>query len=132
MDDPNPSPRKNHRQNWRNRPHTLRNAKRLRANMTDAERLLWSKLRRHQMHGHMFRTQASIGPYIVDFACLSIRLVIEVDGGQHNIDQARDERRTRWLESQGYRVLRFWNNDVLRNIDGVLEVIWLATKPGSE
>lgn len=97
--------------------------------MTDAERLLWSKLRRKQMHGHMFRHQAPIGPYIVDFACLTIKLVIEVDGGQHNINKAADEKRTAWLESQGYRVMRFWNNEVLQNLEGVLEAIWLATKP---
>jgi len=97
--------------------------------MTDAERLLWSKLRRKQMHGHMFRHQTSIGNYIVDFACLTIKLVIEVDGGQHNINKARDERRTRWLESRGYRVMRFWNNEVLQNPQGVAEAIWRATKP---
>ena len=129
---PSVPPKKTKRQNWRNRPRTLKNAKRLRADMTDAERLLWSKLRRKQMHGLMFRHQASIGDYIVDFACLSIKLIIEVDGGQHNINKAADEVRTRWLEAQGYRVLRFWNNEVLQNLDGVLEAIWRATAPKSE
>jgi very-short-patch-repair endonuclease len=130
MDDPEPSRGKKHpgRKNWRNRPRTVARAKQLRAKMTDAERLLWSKLRRKQMHGHMFRHQAAIGHYIVDFACLSIKLVIEVDGGQHNVNKAKDDLRTAWLESQGYRVMRFWNNEVLQNLDGVREVIWRATK----
>jgi very-short-patch-repair endonuclease len=117
------------RQNWRSRPRTLARAKRLRIDMTDAERLLWSRLRRKQLHGHMFRHQAPIPPYIVDFACLTIKLVIEVDGGQHNVNKVADDRRTAWLESQGYKVMRFWNNEVLQNLDGVLEAIWLATKP---
>jgi len=118
---------KDERQNWRNRPGTLKRAKHLRANMTDAEHLLWSKLRRKQMNGRHFRHQVSIGHYIADFACLEIKLIIEADGGQHNIDKAKDEQRTRWLESRGYRVLRFWNNDVLQNLEGVLEAIRLAT-----
>jgi very-short-patch-repair endonuclease len=80
----------------------------------------------------MFRHQTSIGRYIVDFACLTIKLIIEVDGGQHNINKAADDRRTRWLESQGYTVMRFWNNEVLQNLDGVLETIWHATAPKSE
>ena len=120
------------RKNWRNRPRTLSNAKRFRRDMTDAERLLWSKLRRHQIHGLMFRHQAPIDPYIVDFACLTIKLIIEVDGGQHSINKAADDRRTRWLESQGYTVMRFWNNEVLQNLNGVLETIWRATAPKSE
>ena len=133
MDDPAPSRNKKHsaRRDWRNRPRTLTHAKRLRRNMTDAELLLWSRLRRHQLHGLMFRHQTSIGHYIVDFACLTIKLIIEVDGGQHNINKAADDRRTRWLEARGYRVMRFWNNEVLQNLDGVLEVIWGAA-PKSE
>lgn len=95
-------------------------ARELRANMTDAERRLWSKLRRKQINGHRFRRQVPIGPYIVDFACLASRLLIEVDGGQHGVDVERDIRRTAWLESQNFRVLRFWNSDVLGNIEGVL------------
>jgi len=134
MDDPAPSRSKKDsgRRDWRNRPRTLTHAKRLRREMTDAEFLLWSKLRRHQIHGLMFRHQAAIGHYIVDFACLTIKLIIEVDGGQHNINRAADDRRTRWLEARGYRVMRFWNNEVLQNLDGVLEVIWRATAPKSE
>lgn len=80
-------------------------------------------LRRRQVDGFRFRRQRPIGPYIVDFVCLSARLVIEVDGGQHADDVAWDTARTRWLESQGYRVIRFWNNEVLGNPDGVYEVI---------
>jgi len=91
--------------------------------MTDAEQLLWAKLRRDQIDGLAFRKQVPIGPYVADFACLSLKLVIEVDGGQHNERKAQDDKRTAWLEAQGYRVLRFWNNDVLGNIDGVLEAI---------
>jgi very-short-patch-repair endonuclease len=121
--------RKSSRQGWRNRPQTLTHAKRLRREMTDAERLLWSKLRRKQMNGWHFRSQAPVPPYIADFACLELGLIVEVDGGQHNIDQERDERRTAWLKSKGYRVLRFWNNEVLQNLEGVLETIRLSTLP---
>ncbi|MBI2584933.1 MAG: endonuclease domain-containing protein, partial [Rhodospirillales bacterium] len=70
-----------------------------------------------------FRRQAPLGPYVVDFLCFDARLVVEVDGGQHADDAAADLARTTWLEAQGYRVLRFWNHDVLRNRDGVVEAI---------
>jgi very-short-patch-repair endonuclease len=80
-------------------------------------------LRRKQIEGHRFRRQVPIGHYIADFACLAARLIIEVDGGQHTVDVERDARRTAWLESQNFRVLRFWNNDVLGNSDGVLQTI---------
>ena len=101
-------------------------ARDLRANMTDAERKLWSVLRRKQIDGHRFRRQVPIGRYIADFVCLVARLIIEVDGGQHGSDIERDARRTAWLESQHFRVLRFWNNDVLSNIDGVLQTVEAA------
>ena len=91
--------------------------------MTDAERKLWSRLRHRQRHGHEFRRQVPIGPYIADFACLAARLVVEVDGGQHVDESAYDERRAEWLESRGYRVYRFWNGDVLSRTDDVLEVV---------
>ena len=95
---------------------------------TDAERVLWQHLRHLIVDGSHFRRQATIGPYFADFACHAAKLVIELDGGQHNEAPglARDAKRTADLESRGYRVLRFWNNDVLRNIDGVLEAIQSA------
>jgi very-short-patch-repair endonuclease len=93
--------------------------------MTDAERRLWSALRGHRLDGLSFRRQTPIGRVIVDFVCHERRLVIEVDGGQH-AENARDIERDRWLASKGYRVLRFWNNDVLRNRSGVLEMIVTA------
>ena len=98
-------------------------AKRLRGNPTEAEKHLWLFLRRRQLDGYRFRRQAPIGPYIVDFACFAKRLVVEVDGGQHARAVERDTARTRWLESKGFRVLRFWNNDVLENTVGVVEAI---------
>jgi very-short-patch-repair endonuclease len=96
-------------------------AARLRREMTDAERLLWSKLRARRLHGFKFRSQWTLGRSVADFCCLQARLVIEVDGGRHS--ERRDARRTGRLKAQGFRVLRFWNNDVLTNIDGVLDVI---------
>ncbi len=98
-------------------------ARRLRQAPTDAERKLWSLLRRKQLDGVRFRRQQPIGPYVVDFYCSSCRLVIEVDGGQHDTNRAADEKRTAWLAMRGYRVLRFWNNEVLTNLDGVFEVL---------
>ena len=98
-------------------------ARTLRRNLTDAERKLWHELRRDAL-GVNFRRQHAIGKYIVDFVCLDHKLIIEADGGQHAEEQAEhDAARTAWLESQGYEVLRFWNNDILTNIEGVLEVI---------
>ncbi len=100
----------------------LKYARTLRARMTDAERLLWSRFRRRQVLGHRFRRQVPIGPYIVDFLCVELRVVIEVDGGQH-AESADDARRDSWLASNGYRVLRYWNNDVLQRTDEVLAAI---------
>jgi very-short-patch-repair endonuclease len=90
--------------------------------MTDAEQRLWSALRAHRLDGLSFRRQAPIGSFIVDFVCHERRLIIEIDGGQH-AESERDVERDRWLASKGYRVLRFWNSDVLRNRDSVLQVI---------
>ena len=103
-------------------------ARKLRKNSTDAERRLWSRLRHRGVAGHRFRRQSPIGPYVVDFVCPEKSLVIEVDGGQHAEREAYDFERTQWLESQGYRVLRFWNNDVLNDTEVVLEVIFSALR----
>jgi very-short-patch-repair endonuclease len=102
-------------------------AKSMRSEMTNAERVLWLQLRAHRLDGLRFRRQTPIGQYIVDFVCHERRLVIELDGGQHAESQ-RDIRRDRWLESKGYRVLRFWNSDVLQNREGVLETIVSAAR----
>ena len=101
-------------------------ARNLRSNMTQAERRLWYHLRNRRFDGWKFRRQVSLGDYVVDFICASARLIIEVDGGQHMERSEADVTRTAWLNSQGYRVLRFWNNDVLGNLEGVAVVITQA------
>jgi very-short-patch-repair endonuclease len=98
-------------------------AKYLRINHTDAEKLLWSHLKARRLNGLKFRRQQPVGKYIVDFICFEKRIVIEVDGGQHSWGKSKDEFRDKWLLEEGYSVLRFWNNDVLKNIDGVIQVI---------
>ena len=100
-------------------------AKQLRTNTTEAETILWRYLRQLDVKGSHFRRQVVIGPYIADFACLAERLIVEVDGSQHGTDEGRfhDEARTRFLNAEGYRVLRFWNNDVMNKMDAVLEAI---------
>ena len=98
-------------------------ARRLRRQQTDAERELWMRLRARQDVGVKFRRQYAIGPYVVDFCCLERSLVVEVDGGQHIEQARRDARRDAWLKQQGFCVLRFWDNDVLKNMEGVLESI---------
>jgi very-short-patch-repair endonuclease len=95
----------------------------LRRNQTEAEKRLWRSLRSRELNGCKFRRQQPIGPYIVDFCCLERRLVIEVDGGQHAMLKETDERRTAFLEKEGFRVVRFWDNEVLKNTVGVLETI---------
>lgn len=97
-------------------------ARSLRHNATDAERLVWQHLRQPPFKQHHFRRQATIGPFFCDFASHSLRLIIELDGGQH-ADNLADARRTVFLESKGYRVLRFWNNEVTENLEGVLTVL---------
>ena len=99
-------------------------ARKLRKEATDAERLLWKHLRAHRMAGYKFRRQAVIEPYIVDFLCLEARLVIEADGGQHMELANEDKKRTVFLESLGYRVMRFWNHEILGDIDTVLDRIY--------
>jgi len=99
-------------------------ARELRNNPTDAERMLWRQLRLWQIDGYKFRRQQPLGHYIVDFVCLEKRLVVEVDGGQHAEQQMKyDSERDAWLAAQGFSVLRFWNDEVLKNIDGVKEII---------
>ena len=98
-------------------------ARQLRSNMTVAERRLWCRLRRRQLEGIRFRRQTPIGPYYVDFICLEEKLIIEIDGGQHAIEREADGARTQWLESKGYRVLRYWNNEVLEKTEAVVEDI---------
>lgn len=100
-------------------------AKKLRKGQTDVERLLWSKLRNRQIEGVKFRRQEPINGYIVDFICYEKKLIIELDGGQHNKGQSKeyDKLRTNTLNSNGFRVLRFWNNEIVNNTDGVLEYI---------
>jgi adenine-specific DNA-methyltransferase len=98
-------------------------AKTLRKNLTDAERWLWQRLRNRELSGWKFRRQHSIGPYIVDFVCIEKRLVIELDGGQHAENLESDAKRSEYLKQRGYRILRFWNNDVLREGEAVLSVI---------
>jgi very-short-patch-repair endonuclease len=109
-----------------------RNARALRRNMTDAERLLWSRLRMGQL-GFRFRLQHPIAPYVIDLYCIERRLAIELDGGQHNESAgiASDRHRSARLRTQGIQTLRFWDNDVLNNIDGVLQIILesLGTPP---
>jgi very-short-patch-repair endonuclease len=97
----------------------------LRKNQTDAENLIWRHLRRNILEGSRFRRQQPIGRYIVDFVCLEKRLILEIDGGQHDIEREKDEERSNWLITEGYNILRFWNNDVLTNLEGVLETIRL-------
>ena len=97
-------------------------ARALRRDATEAEKKLWQHLRQPPFKQHHFRRQATIGPYFADFASHQLRIVIEVDGGQH-ADNVADDRRTAYLASEGYRVLRFWNNDALANVSGVLSAI---------
>ena len=98
-------------------------AKYLRQNMTDAEKLLWYHLRAYRLNGKRFRRQQPLGPYIVDFVHFGSRVIVEADGGQHN-DSLSDKERDAWLSSQGFRVLRFWNHEILRQTDVVLSVIY--------
>jgi very-short-patch-repair endonuclease len=101
-------------------------------NSTEAEKMLWSYLRASQIEGYKFRRQHPLGIYIVDFVCLKRKLIVEVDGGQHAERLENDEARSAWLTGQGFRVLRFWNNEVLEEMEAVLEVIRAAlTSPPS-
>ena len=99
------------------------NVRSLRENQTPAERLLWAQLRRKRVGNVRFRRQHALGPYIVDFYCHTARLVIEVDGEDHDLRFERDQRRTAWLESYGARVVRFSNQEVRENLEGVVRTI---------
>jgi len=98
-------------------------AKDLRKNSTEAEKLLWTNLKRRQLEEFKFRRQQPIGLYVVDFVNFERKIVIEIDGGQHAVEKEKDRERDRWLREQGFEILRFWNNEVLGNIEEVLEVI---------
>jgi very-short-patch-repair endonuclease len=117
-------------QNYRNLPSgSVDRARQLRRERTEAEDRLWYALR-ERLPQHKWRFQVPFHPYYADFACLKARLIIEVDGGQHDAGRARDARRTASLKGRGYQVLRFWNHDVLTNTEGVIATIAAALPPG--
>ncbi|MGQ0676681.1 MAG: endonuclease domain-containing protein [Rhodospirillales bacterium] len=116
----------------RTRPIPLTRARGMRRESTDAEKRLWSALRGRRLSQYKFRRQHPVGRFIVDFACIEAKLIVELDGGQHASQARRDEKRTRELEASGYRVLRFWNNDALANAEGVLTVILRRLQGGAE
>lgn len=101
-------------------------ARSLRKNQTNSEQVIWQQLRNRQLLGCKFRRQQVIGPFIVDFVCLEPKLVIEVDGGQHAEQQEYDQNRSQYLQQLGYRVLRFWNHEVLQDTPAVMEAIHLT------
>ena len=105
-------------------------ARDLRRHMTEAEQQLWQMLRSRQTEGYRFRRQVPIGGFIADFACHAARLIVEIDGGQHDPSSESEASRTRFLEGEGYRVLRFWNNEVLDNSEGVRPAIAEALHQG--
>ena len=115
----------------RSRERVRVRARSLRSTPTDAEALLWHHLRDRRMANQKFRRQRPIGPYFADFASLEAKLIVELDGGQHTEAVAYDENRTRFIEAQGYRVLRFWNQEVLTQIDAVRERILQALQEDS-
>jgi very-short-patch-repair endonuclease len=110
------------------KPQPVTLARELRRNETKAEQIIWSWLRNKHLYGAKFRRQQPIGNYIVDFVSFDCNLVIEIDGGQHNDDRnaEKDGLRTKWLESRGFQVIRFWNSDVLENPEGVLDTLTLT------
>ncbi len=98
-------------------------ARALRQDMTEAERRVWQILRSQQITGYKFRRQVPIGRYIADFVCHEARLIVEIDGGQHDRSSPPEAERSEFLQTEGYRILRFWNNEVLANLDGVHKAI---------
>jgi very-short-patch-repair endonuclease len=121
-----------HKQSHQLPANRIDRARDLRKRMPDAEQKVWRELRSRRFAGYKFRRQHPLGSYFVDFVCLSSGVVVELDGGQHNTEEARsyDARRTRWLEGAGYRVLRFWNHEVLEDWESVAEAIWRAVSAG--
>jgi very-short-patch-repair endonuclease len=91
--------------------------------MTEAEKRIWQILRSHQINGYKFRRQVPIGRYIADFVCHEVRLIVEIDGGQHDRSSPQEAERSMFLHNQGYRILRFWNNEVMANLGGVHQTI---------
>jgi len=106
----------------------LANAKKLRGQMTEAEKRLWCQLRAKRFAGYKFRRQAPIGKYIPDFVCYQFKLIIELDGGQHAMRQNYDQKRDEFFIAEGFHILRFWNNEVLENMEGVLTIILRALR----
>ncbi len=109
-----------------NSPNIKNKRRHLRKNMTETEVLLWSRLKGRQLGGYKFRRQYSVGSYILDFYCPSMRLAVEVDGGPHNLwkNRAKNEKRTKYLEKHDITVIRFWNNEIFENLEDVLNAIW--------
>ena len=116
----------------RSNPKTMHTAGELRKKLTSAEIKLWAHLRGNRFNGVSFRRQHAIGKYVVDFCSPKEKLVIELDGSQHLEQEEHDAQRTEYLETQGYRVIRFWNNQVMNDIDGVSRAIFLAMEPESQ
>ena len=116
--------------NSQDRVDQLRFARQLRHNATEAEQLLWKHLRRKQLSGMRFRRQHPIGPYVADFACLKERLIIELDGGQHSDSSQYDSQRDVYLAERGFRVLRFWDYQVMEDMDSVSAAVTEAVEPG--
>ena len=110
-------------------PQQKYQARKLRNNMTQTEQKLWKFLRNKHFKSKAFRRQFNIGPYIADFICLEARLVIECDGGQHLLQQKYDQERDAYFMSQGFQVLRFWDHEILQDINAVLEKIWMHLTP---
>jgi len=104
---------------------SIEQAKKLRRTMTEAEKAFWYKVRDNRLNGYKFRRQMPVGKYIADFSCLECKAIVEIDGGQHN-DNGDDVIRDRFLNDLGFQVVRFWNNDVLSNIEGVLSTLTLT------
>ncbi len=92
--------------------------------MTDPEKKIWQSIRKRQIPGNKFRKQVPIGPYIAYFVCFEKKIIIEIDGGQHKTRVGYDKKQTEWFQSQGFQVIQFWNNDVLKNIGGVTERLY--------